>query len=757
MKMKTTYRYLAAAFAVIAAVSCAKQEISEPDQEQAQGNTYEYVLNVSQEGTKTTMDGLSILWSEGDQIGIMLQNEAGKLVSAAQAKEQTIVDGVGTVQAKFNLSVPDGHTPIAAVYPFDSACSLEDEEKKQEPTETESLIEPFAARFFIPSAQIGVKDGLPVQTKNETTVSAFPMVGKIEDGKCFMHNAGALIKFEIKRDDIVSLKFEGNNGEPISGRNYYYIETGEFKRSTGNSETTVTLTPSGDVFEPGTYYFAVAPMTLSKGFTITLTNTLGQQATRKTTTGFAIERNHKYTNFGSDEGWFKEVYTLNAGDLGSAYGSTATLYGIVTPDEIYPNDSYGFQISTDGNKWSDVEGEVTKRFSKVEHEDKTNELNVFTTILNNLTPDVTTYYRSFYRKENGITVYGKAKPFKTYANAESVKIDLYNGWSEGYWPFTNLTYGTDITSGTSGAAMNKNVDITLTTSSGSFVAKATSGFWLNMYNGCLTFKGKTGDYIKFPIIEGKKPVSVIMVIGSVNGNDLGKPSICNFLDDGTTKTTTGGGAWSTGDKASKYDSHTWELLSTIKNQQYGILLGSSNNCYISHLEVVYETVSADELKIEQDIMFSDGTNHYWPFVGDDLRNAYAILTGSNKIIGPFNTEAYPDIKYEFHIASISVQNDWRVTAGRGFRFGKAGDFMRICPVPNYRLSEIVLTEGNTAIKYSITDDDGNIVEGYENIEISVDGEKTFTLNSTTANTAYRIVLGANPAIRRLKITYERID
>ena len=71
--MKTTFRYLAAAFTVIAAVSCAKHEELGPQVEAPVG-TYQYLLNVSHEndGTKTSLgeDGLSILWSKEDQIGI---------------------------------------------------------------------------------------------------------------------------------------------------------------------------------------------------------------------------------------------------------------------------------------------------------------------------------------------------------------------------------------------------------------------------------------------------------------------------------------------------------------------------------------------------------------------------------------------------------------------------------------------------------------------------------------------------------------
>ena len=753
--MKTTFRYLAAAFTVIAAVSCAKHEELGP-QEENQVSTYQYILNVSHENddTKTTMDGVNILWNADDQIGVSctykyVNSNGEESTTYSYAKNSgeghSILDAenyIPSTSATFVLNIPEGHTPKAIAYPYNPDMRA---------TSGKDFPDGIVTHAVIPSTQIGIKGNIPA--------GAFAMVGEInKTGECTMRNVGALIKFEIKGTDVTSIKFEGNNSETIAGNNYYYVKTGLFAKEV-EPETSVTLIPSESVFEPGEYYFAVSPANLSDGFTITLTSSTGQRAVRKSSKEFNIERNHKYLNFGSSEGWFKEVYTLNAGDLGSVDGSTATLYGTVTPDEVFAQDSYGFEVSADGKTWTAVNGEVTTRFSEIAHYSTPTKLNVFTTVLSNLVPEVTTYYRAYYRKENGITIYGKEKPFQTYAKSENVKIDLYNGWSEGYWPFTNLTYGTDIKSGTSSAALNPAKDLTFITSTGSFVAHANGGFWLNMYNGCLTLKPKSGNYIKFPIIEGKKPVSVIMVVGSVNGNDLGLPAIRHFSADGNSTVALGGGAWNNGAEALKYDSHTWNLSNTIDGQQYGIYFNSSNNCYISYLEVVYQEVVNDNTIIEQNLLFSDGTSTYWPFEGGDKKGAWEDYKGTDVIVGPFNTALHPNLVYNFHIASITGNNNWRVTAGRGLRFGgTAEDYMQICPVEGYKLTSIKIKCGNAATSFVVKDADGNPVTGGDSYKISASEEYTFTLSETLANTEYRLVLPTpdQSSIFEMTITYELV-
>lgn len=748
--MKNTFRYMTAAVAILAAFSCAKQEINAPEEGSTPSGTYKYLLDVTQEGdSKTTIDGNSILWSADDQIGVMLSKDTdGSFVTAATAKEQSILDAENytpSTRATFSLNIPEGYTPVAAAYPYVSATQLENKDAN-------AAEDKIAARILIPEVQTGVKDGIPA--------GAFSMLGKIENGKCSMHNIGALIKFQITKDNIVSLKFEGNKGEYVAGGNYYYINSGEKSRDAKTYwKTSVTLIPSDTVFEPGDYYFAVSPNDLTEGFTMTLTTTDGQTSVRKTSTRFNIERNHKYTNFGSDEGWFKNVSTLAAGNLGTADGTTATLYAIVSGNDIAEGDTYGFETSSDGESWTKYDGTIERRTSVLA---SYNTVNVLTASKTGLVPETTSYYRAYYTTATGVTTYGKVQSFETYAKAESAIIDMYNGFDTDYWPFRNVQYDVDIRKGDSSAAVEayKGAKFDMTTKSGyAFTAKSADGMWLGNLNGCFTMKAGVGGYIKFPVIEGKKPLCINMVIGGKNGKNQGLPAIYNFDSEEAVSSR-----WD-GSSAAIYDSHTWNIEAAAASQ-YGMYFNAANNFYLSYLEVVYVNADVDTrpAEIEQNLVFStqkgsSGTNDdkRWPFSTN--QGVYDTVTSP---IGPFCTTDQPDIEYYFHVSDPAASdNNWRTTAGQGLRFGgTVGDYMRFCPVADYKLTKIKIRGGNKVVVYSVTDANSQTIEGGETITASTtyDSEVSFTLTNTSPATEYRLVLGsAQPsAIREMWITYELV-
>ena len=773
--MKNTFKYFAAALTVIAAVSCAKQELA-PEEGKTPDSvgTYQYILNVTQEDTKVSMDGLSVLWEKDDQIGILgqaktkegIDEETGETIYTNEYRDveecggaQSILDSENytpSTSATFNLQLTEGHTPLAASYPYYSGLYY-----------TQSSKEPVNGGHlccgYTPAEQTARKDNIPA--------GAMTMVGRVysTDNTCQLMNVCAVIKFEIKNEDITSLRFEGNNSEIISGMRLYFVREGKNSpdvlgtaaRDAASATSYVNLVPEGDVFEPGVYYFTVSPNNLTEGFTMTLTNSNGVQAIRRTDVPFNIERNTKYTNFGSDSGWFKDVFTVNASDLGTADGTTATLIGVVA-SAIAEGDEYGFETSTDGTTWTKFEGALTERFSSLSD---SKIQNIFTATQTGLTPGATTYYRAYYKRAStGAITYGKSKSFETYANAKSVKMDLLNGWNDTNWPFTNLIYGTDLKSGTSSVATNKSNELTLTTSSGSFIARASSGFWLNTSNGALTFKPNVGEYIKLPVEGGKRPVCVIMTFGNSNGQPQGKPAI--YMGNEESSAQVAGGAPFDGSKTIKYDSHTWNLSNT-NDSQHMIYFGSKSNCYLSYLEVVYEEVSTDDSTINQNLIFCDGTGDHndgatviktWPFTGSHT----ALPTWSNQA-GPFWTTTYPDLKYSFHV-EVESGDFWGHTRAGFFFGGTIGDYMSFLPVENYKITYIKIRSGSAATKYSVQDTSGSIVNGGDEVKISstYDSIVEFELTGTSPNTEYRLVLGSEAkagraAIREMWITYERVD
>lgn len=763
---------MAAATAVLAAFSCAKQEINAPEEGSTPPNTYEYVLNVTQEGdSKTTMDGNSILWSADDVIGVSCKyyyidenTEEQKSTYAKAGKsggEQAISDAANytpSTSATFTLNLTEGYIPLAAGYPYNA-------EMRCTSGGGDNIVR---YDVNIPAVQTGVPGNIPA--------GSMAMVGRILDNECQMFNVGAVIKFKIKKENISQLKFEGNNGEIIAGRRLYYINTGNFAYETGGSDvaTSVTLVPSGTAFEPGDYYFVVSPNDLTEGFTMTLTTTDGQTSVRKTSTRFKIERNHKYTNFGSDD-WAIDIATGAAGNLGSADGTTATLYAIVSGDDIAEGDTYGFEISSDGENWTKYDGTIGRRTSVPA---SYNTLNVLTASMTGLVPETTMYYRAYYTTGTGATTHGTTRSFKTYANAETSIMDLYNGWDSNYWPFPDLTVGEHIKTGKSDAAVSNGKEFTMTTESGhEFTAMASGGVWLGNSNGCLTMKVSAGNYLKLPSVAGKKPISVTVVAGNTGGSAgvMGKPSIASIEDESYT-TVTGGGPWVPNPNY-KYNSYTWEIVTDSEDN--AIYFNAGDNCYISYIEVVYVNADVDTrpAEIEQNLVFCEGTGNHsqgatittvWPFTGS---HATRPTWEQDKAFpsGPYYTLGNPELKYKFNVQTYDSEY-WRHTRA-GFIFGGTiGDFMAILPVENYRLTKIKIRGGAKATIYSIqdtssqtitaTDASGNTVTT-QTIGSAYDSEIEFNLVDTSANTEYRIVLGTEGKsgvanIREMWITYELV-
>lgn len=766
--MKTTFRYLAAAFTVIAAVSCAKHEELGP-QEENQVSTYQYILNVSHENddTKTTMDGVNILWNADDKIGVTGTKDGIYVNASVFGGEKSIVDVENytpSSSAAFDLALPgEGYKPQAVVYPYFASAKI---------TSGKSVNNGTICNVVVPATQIGVKGDIPV--------GALPMTGYITDNQCKMYNCGAIIKFELTREDITSLVFQGNNSEKIAGESYHYInvhkddkvnKVGDLvKEKPIEGSSTVTLVPSKTVFEKGVYYFVVAPADLTGGFSITLTAQDGAKATRSTDARFNIERNHKYTNFGSDN-WFRKIATGAAGDLGSAYGTTATLYAVVSGTDIAASDEYGFETSTNGETWEKYNGTVSLRTSALT---SYNTLNVLTAPLTGLEPETTYYYRAYYTHHlTGVTTYCQAKSFKTYANAESAIINMYNGFDTGYWPFQNVAYDVDINKGTATAALHKGKDFDMTTTSGyAFTAKATGGVWLGNSNGCFTMSTSAGDYLKFPVIKGKKPIAVTMVIGGKNSKNQGLPSIGEFVEEGTTAVSA---QWD-GTSAAIYDSHTWNFTST-PDSQYGIHFNGKNNFYISYLEVVYVDAEIKPAKIEQNLLFCEGTGNHsngatitqlWPFTGShDSRPTWK--EGDDFPSGPYFTLDHPELQYSFNVQTYDAEY-WRHTRA-GFIFGGTiNDYMAFLPVENYRLAAVKIRGGAKATVYSMTNtslepvqatDASNNSVTTQQISSTYDSEIQFNLQNTSANTEYRLVLGSSGKtgvanIREMWITYELV-
>ena len=102
-------------------------------------------------------------------------------------------------------------------------------------------------------------------------------------------NVTGLVRLQLAADDIVSVKLEGNNSEPLAGTVTAAFGTGVI--SSGGSSSSVTLSASsGGAIPAGVYYLAVVPVNMSKGLTLTFTNSSGKVAAKTSSSAVEIAR-----------------------------------------------------------------------------------------------------------------------------------------------------------------------------------------------------------------------------------------------------------------------------------------------------------------------------------------------------------------------------------------------------------------------------------------------------------------------------------
>lgn len=194
--------------------------------------------------TRTTLsdDGATVLWTPGDAINIFFGNQSEKFKS-------TLTEGTSeTTSFKGELYQTDG-TTYYGLYPYQETASIKD----------------GVITMSLPSNQEGVE-----RTFAE---DLFISVGRSSSTEMPFYNVCSGIRFSVDRDDISSLTFRANAGEPLAG-SFKVAFDDETERPyiteivDGSSSITVSA-PDNQCFQKGTWYYLITlPVQLSKGFTI---------------------------------------------------------------------------------------------------------------------------------------------------------------------------------------------------------------------------------------------------------------------------------------------------------------------------------------------------------------------------------------------------------------------------------------------------------------------------------------------------------
>lgn len=257
--MKKTRLFVFAAMLAAAFVSCQKEENIEPQQqpEAPEVATVPFELSARTENAENPSKlslgvGFKPAWEEGDQLGVY---------DGTKIQQFDLTD---LEAATFTGDIAEGATQLNAIYPYGAATA-------------------FAGGKFtasIPAEQV-IEAGDSVAT-GALLAMAQPVELVGGQVQFAFKNVCGLVQFEIsKSGQVKEFIISGNKGEKFAGEGVIGFETrveNEVEKlvpvftPSENAATVVRVRPAGDdaTFEAGTYYAAVAPVTFSEGFSVTL-------------------------------------------------------------------------------------------------------------------------------------------------------------------------------------------------------------------------------------------------------------------------------------------------------------------------------------------------------------------------------------------------------------------------------------------------------------------------------------------------------
>ena len=208
--------------------------------------------------TKTSLeDDLTCVWSRGDEIAVYDGTAIRRFTASSINGSSAVFTG------EMN---PLSGTSYAA-YPYSAASACAD----------------GTWTMSIPSEQT-------VAAGYSTASGALVAVASFTDASAVsFKQVTGLVKLVLSESDIVSIVLSGNDGETLSGTATVSAADGTID-SFQSASGTVTLTHESGAFPAGTYYFAVAPVTFSKGLTLTLTRSSGVVSIKASNNPITVSR-----------------------------------------------------------------------------------------------------------------------------------------------------------------------------------------------------------------------------------------------------------------------------------------------------------------------------------------------------------------------------------------------------------------------------------------------------------------------------------
>lgn len=254
-------RLLFAALIIGTAASCVK-EANSPDRSK---RPVEVVLEASWEDDSETkthrVDDAkgTTMWDDGDQISLFFGNGAdgGSCFTTAQGGETASFSGVLNAFTAGGEGYAGETTYFWGVYPYNATTTCDNNSV----TVNIPSVQPGRAGTYGPGVNVSV--------------------GRSENLKMGFYNVCSGFRFSVTIEGITGAMFRSNDDAPIVGdATVQFINGKPEVTSLVNTSSEVLLIPEGGVFEVGQKYFLeFIPSTFAEGFSVTLYDDKGMEAT----------------------------------------------------------------------------------------------------------------------------------------------------------------------------------------------------------------------------------------------------------------------------------------------------------------------------------------------------------------------------------------------------------------------------------------------------------------------------------------------
>ena len=318
--MKKTFKFFAAALAIVAAASCAKEiNVDTPADTPVDDSAEKVEVTVTasydtEDDTKTILAlDKSIYWSDDDAICVYRYDGSGYLQDVSTLNIDPSSNDENPTFAAFTgtLTYKKGHL-YYATFPgegWDSSYMRFNTGLAKQNAVKDS---------FDPKKHLALAD----KAKNDTY-----------DYYVF-HNACALLKVTIGLDNAYSVKVEGQNGDMGIGQKVRFssgsLAVTKLEDTYNSANNAITLSNAdGSALENGASYYIVVPHVTVKNFTVSLCDVNGNTlVTKAKNSDFVIERNKIY-NLGKFEKE-AEVLTVSKSNISLSAAASSDTFTLTT-------------------------------------------------------------------------------------------------------------------------------------------------------------------------------------------------------------------------------------------------------------------------------------------------------------------------------------------------------------------------------------------------------------------------------------------